>query len=425
MSIKYRSVLFIVCLVITIVAGACSKNIASTTSKPSASAENTTVTPPVSTTAKPAEKAQPEVAKPANQPKIVFWSKPTQGSSYDIYIMDPDGQNQVALTHNAGNNLVPRLSPDGTKIVFASDRSWAEDGNPGGNYNIFEMDTDGSNVRNLTGNKTWASMPSWSPDGRMIVFVNQRPLVASGVLPHDIWVMDSAGNYFLELYKDNELSPDWPTWSPDGTKILITSNSEMSYAISMMTFDYDQIRQLVLSPQPENISKEIWSKTGNRKIVSGELQTVTPIENPLVRGVKKLNINYAGGDYGGDWSPDGKKTAYDDQYTDVNTKIPDIFIMNSDGSNPVNLTDSINPKKDKEIFDWPSWSPDGKKIAFVIGAYNIYDRTKDQMQIYEMNADGTNVIEIPSNNYSSGSPDWGTVPSEMAERIKSLQSQSK
>ncbi len=92
------------------------------------------------------------------------------------------------------------------------------------------------------------------------------------------------------------------------------------------------------------------------------------------------------------WSPDGKKIAF----TSTRERMSQIYIMNADGSNQTPLThDSANNKE-------PAWSPDGKKIAFVS------DR-EGKDRIYVMNADGTGQIRLlskPSGSYKDASPAW-------------------
>ena len=116
--------------------------------------ENNTVLKPASST-----------QKPEYQEKIVFWSLRDgmwtwdwakkwyvlSDDNYEIYIMDPDGRNQVNLTNNSDMDLIPSLSPDGKKILFVSDRNWEPDNKGDNNWDVFVMDVDGGNVKNLTG----------------------------------------------------------------------------------------------------------------------------------------------------------------------------------------------------------------------------------------------------------------------------------
>jgi Tol biopolymer transport system component len=96
--------------------------------------------------------------------KIVFESNRT--GSAEIYTMDVDGKNLVQLTHNKASNHSPVWSPDGSKIVFASDGEQQ--------WEIYIMNADGSNLKRLTNQAGDDGHPHWSPDGKRIVFNSAR-----------------------------------------------------------------------------------------------------------------------------------------------------------------------------------------------------------------------------------------------------------
>lgn len=95
-------------------------------------------------------------------------------SGGDIWIMNVDGSGQQQLTTDATNDFESAVSPDGTQIVFASDRS--------GNDDIWIMNIDGTDQRNLTnhpGNEAW---PFFSEDGSLIYFQTDRLGVRSNIM---------------------------------------------------------------------------------------------------------------------------------------------------------------------------------------------------------------------------------------------------
>ena len=92
--------------------------------------------------------------------QIAFTS--TRDGNPEIYVMDADGSNQIRLTNHPVEDAAPSWSPNGRRIVFVSNRN-------GGNYQIYVMDDDGKNVRRIT-EGTHDSTPAWSPDGRTIAY---------------------------------------------------------------------------------------------------------------------------------------------------------------------------------------------------------------------------------------------------------------
>ena len=100
----------------------------------------------------------PSVPQTGNS-KIVFSSN--REGSYQIYVMNGDGSGVVRLTNSNANDDLPRWSPNGTKILFQSDRDHPDTGY----IDIYVMNADGSGVTRLTTDVNDDSRGTWSPDG--------------------------------------------------------------------------------------------------------------------------------------------------------------------------------------------------------------------------------------------------------------------
>ena len=147
--------------------------------------------------------------------------------TFEIYVMDVDGNNQRRLTNNPNLDRHPSWSPDGKRIAFISDRDGHVD-ILGGllNYEIYVMDADGGNPQNLTNDPNDDSLPSWSPDGERIVFASDRDGNRDGNREnYEIYVMDADGNNQRRL-TNNRVDDASPSWSPDGKRIIFTSQRD-------------------------------------------------------------------------------------------------------------------------------------------------------------------------------------------------------
>ena len=138
------------------------------------------------------------------QARIAFASD--RDWNWEIYVMDNDGGNQRNLTNNPADDRSPSWSPDGQRILFASDRDRDKDGHF--NYEIYVMDADGGNQRNLTNHPDRDYAPSWSPDGRRIAFASDRE---GDHANYEIYVMDDDGGNLQNLtnHPHGDVNPAW------------------------------------------------------------------------------------------------------------------------------------------------------------------------------------------------------------------------
>ena len=148
--------------------------------------------------------------------KILFQSNREDKDNYDIYVMDDDGSNLQKLTHSRFKDAYPVWSPDGAKIAFS--RS-AEDKQQS---DIFIMNSDGSAPENLTNHPTLDSTTSWSPNGRHIAFISTRD---NHLNIHHIDVQSQKVVRLTHNKKLADGGADFPSFSPDGKQIVYTQST--------------------------------------------------------------------------------------------------------------------------------------------------------------------------------------------------------
>jgi Tol biopolymer transport system component len=133
----------------------------------------------------------------------------------DVAVIRTDGTGYRNLTRSPdANEWGPVWSPDGRRIVYSSD----ENGMP----QLFVMNADGSNQRQLS--DVWGEYPAWSPDGSRIAFASSMGgSTPFGDPDYDVFVMDTDGTNEVNLTDSPGSNEGYPTWSPDGAWIAFES----------------------------------------------------------------------------------------------------------------------------------------------------------------------------------------------------------
>lgn len=159
--------------------------------------------------------------------KIAFTSN--RDGAKNIYVMNADGSNVVRLTDGSTAEDVPVWSPDGTKILFGSMRD--------GNLEIYIMNADGSEQKRLTFNSVVDGGPArFSPDGQKIVFSRSAANEGDAYYNFDIYTMNVDGSDVRQLTFDPEYDAG-PHWSPDGARIAFLSARDKNYDVFTMNPD--------------------------------------------------------------------------------------------------------------------------------------------------------------------------------------------
>ena len=171
--------------------------------------------------------------------KIVFESNRDlidDKSQFDIFIADAEGRgagkNQVNLTNHIAPDEWARFSPDGMQIVFQSKRD--------GNYEIYVMDIDGENLTRLTNHEKTDRRADWSSRG-VIAFETQR----DG--NWEVYRMDPDGNNKANL-TNHEKGDNGAIWSPKGSKILFESKRDGKREVYLMDANGGGLKNLSNNP---------------------------------------------------------------------------------------------------------------------------------------------------------------------------------
>jgi TolB protein len=287
----------------------------------------------------------------------------------------------------------PAWSPDGQYIAFDSDRD--------GNYDIYTMKADGTNVVQLTENKyallsqfvmidtSGDLCPAWSPDGKKITFISGRENNMMSYVDFDVLTMNRDGTGVTNLtlpYANVELRP---SWSSDGTRILYESDFDArdensitegkNWDIYVMDADGSRIVRLTYNPASDG--QAAWSPDGSRIAFGTDRNGSSDIYLMDTNGTDQVPLlSGPANDEQPAWSPDGNRIAF---VSDRGGNW-DLYVIDADGSNIEKLTTGTAKE------GHPAWSPDGNRIAFTS------DRDGD-VDIYVINTDGSNLIQLTGN----------------------------
>ncbi|MYB94343.1 hypothetical protein F4167_16010 [Candidatus Poribacteria bacterium] len=182
---------------------------------------------------------------------------------YEIFIMNRDGTRQHNLTEHPAQDGSPSWSPDGKSLVFDSSRAG------GGTLELFMMDIASRQVRQLT-HLGFAASPDWSPDGKKIVFEYIKPgegrhiytINANGGKPHPVLRKQRKGRF-----GDTATISAFPSWSPDGEYILysemeIDAKRRIANSVLIVNKDTRHLKTLDI-PEKWKIDKACWTDDGH------------------------------------------------------------------------------------------------------------------------------------------------------------------
>ncbi len=284
------------------------------------------------------------------------------------------------------------------KIAFESSRDGSQD--------IYVVNPDGSDLQRLTtGAEPWE--PTWSPDRSKILFTSQ---LHGGEEEEEVYVMDADGSNMRRLTNTSgDGTSSWAAdWSPDGQKIVFMSNRDGSrlgggYDLYVMNADGSAVRLLARGGFN---ATPAWSPDGSRIAFMSNRHSTPEAPNEIyVMDADGTNIQRLTHDYEHStrpaWSPDGERIAFmsnrDGGRPDIDAEY-EIYVMDADGTNIQRLTH--RPGADGN----PDWSPDGTKIVF---SFYGEDGTGEEVGLWLIGADGTNLRQLTAGSGRfHGHPNW-------------------
>ncbi len=266
---------------------------------------------------------------------------------WHIYVMNADGSGVDMITSGPFDDREPSWSRDGTRMAFSSDRS--------GNYDIWDVEVATGALRQITKNPANDFGPAWSPAASVIAFVSERED------RRGVWRIDPASGAETSL-APSPGAVSAPSWSPDGSRVIynvIAANqSRLMLDGQSLTSGEDVFPFRAQWASPAEV---IYTADGTIKRRSIQGGTVSPIEFTATIAFTRTPYQHAIRDFDSRaarpvrgimspaLSPDGTQVAF--------AALGDLWVMPIGGA-ARKVTD------DRFVEMQPTWSPDGRSLAF-------------------------------------------------------------
>ena len=314
--------------------------------------------------------------------RLLFQSD--RDGNQDIFVMQADGSLQTALTRDEGVDVEPDWSADGTLVAFSSDRD--------GPYHLFVMSDSGADARALAPSAANDRAPAWPPRERLVIdqlaYAGGQP----GQMTSNLFLVSMSGGQESSVTQTNALDVT-PEWSPNGDRLVFSSDRTGKQELFILSADGGRtVRQL--TDGIETALHPAWSPDGMQ--IAFEAQGENGdwdvwVINSDGSDLRNLTSNSSTDDGNPDWSPDGSQLVFSSNREGSFN----LYILPMDDTGEVKRLTALDGNEAH-----PSWSPDGQLIAF------RGDSEEGNHQIYVVQASGENVRPIFTSGFNDDTPVW-------------------
>ncbi|KAH7053292.1 hypothetical protein B0J12DRAFT_750778 [Macrophomina phaseolina] len=400
---------------------------------------------------------------------IIFTTERNGDGNSDIYRVHTNGTGLEKLVASSSVEDAGALSPDGTKVAYVSTANgykaniWVKDLTTGTETNL----TNTESVTGVATSPDGYFRPAWSSDGEWLAFSSDRNTAWTGhgngtgwehTQELSVYVIKPDGTGFRKLATKKDYCLGSPKWSPDGKRVVY-------YEVARENTWGAHRPESVASVSSQIVSVDFETGTDRVEHTSGSSfkmfpQYVSDTEvGFLVKGGDEEGLNYTSYADGRAqvkasirspaWSPDGKKVVYekvdfaarpmetklyswDDEweyrFTDVFPMLSlqgklaitqkqlgnsSIVTMNPDGTNEFTVFDTYSTGEvDSSLVSQglagafqPTWSPDGKWIAFGLGQW-FQSRATGKAKVYRATSNGSYYEALTDGTVHSGFPSY-------------------
>ena len=285
-------------------------------------------------------------------------------------------------TATSTKSPTPTALGGAARILFASDRSGAA--------NIYTMNLDGSQIKQLTDIAEGACQPRWSPDGLLIIFISPCKKDQVSYPGASMFLMNSDGSNLIPLPSVPGGDYD-PSWSPDGKQLAFTSLREDGVArVYLMNLEDRSVR-LLGEDGNKTSTQPAWSPDGKVIAYVGSDNRIWAIN--LATG-ERNGLTVGGGDFESSepaWSPDGSVIVFV-RRREGDTNWLMVVPYTTTGASAVYIPNG-------ELVNTPNYSPDGFWLIYKTWAYSSHD-------IYIMRSNGVDKQVIVSDPAYDFDPMW-------------------